>query len=177
LLKPKGYSKSTASSSSKKYQPKINQVNIEVPVEILTLEENFNQTFSAEPSTSETTIKIEIDPSDTQTSLNKRSSFIPAIVTFLYTPPSLETKVSVLRNPKECTLYPDSSPTGSLIYTSYKSEEASPCFPFPPLLYFMSYNDQFPFFTSLLPEEVENSSLRSPEVYENRLFKFRSSSP
>jgi hypothetical protein len=128
LLKPKGYLKSTTSSSGKKYQPKITQVNTQVPVEILTPEENFKQTISVEASTSDTAIKIEIDPSDTQNSLNKRSSSIPTIVTSLSTPSSPETKVYVLRNPEEHTLYPDSSPVGSPIYTSCKSEEVSPCF-------------------------------------------------
>jgi hypothetical protein len=141
LLKPKGYLKSTTSSSGKKYQPKITQVNTKILVEILTPEEIFEKTFSAKASTRETIIKIDIDPSDTQNSLNKGSSSIPTIVTFLSTPSSPETKVFVLRNLKEHTLYPDSSPTGSPIYTYCKFEEASPSFPFPPLLDFTSYND------------------------------------
>jgi hypothetical protein len=40
------------------YQPKINQVNTQVPVKILTPKENFKQTLSVEASTRETAIKI-----------------------------------------------------------------------------------------------------------------------
>jgi hypothetical protein len=170
LLKPRGYLKSTTSSSGKKYQPKITQVNSKVPVEGLTPEENFKQTTSAEASISEPTIKVEIDPFDTPNYLNRRASSIPAIVNFLSTPPSPDVKVSILRNPEECTLYSDLSPVGSPIYTSCKSEEASPRFLFPPLLDFASHNDHFPYFPSSHPEEVERSPLQSLEVYENPLF-------
>jgi hypothetical protein len=167
LLKPKGYFRSTASYLGNKYQPKLTQVNTKVLVEILTPKEFFEQTPSVEASTRETAIKIEIDPSDTQNSLNKRPSSIPAIATFLSTPSSLETKVYVLRNPEECTLYPDSSHVGSPIYTSCKYEEANPHFPFPPLLDSTPYNDRFPVFSSLQPEELEQSPFWSLAVYKN----------
>jgi hypothetical protein len=93
------------------------------------------------------------------------------------TPSSPEVKVSVIRNPEEHTLYPDSSPVGSPIYTSCKSEEVNPRFPFPPPLDFVSPDDHLPYFPSPHPEEVERSPLRSIEVFENPLFDSRSSSP
>ena len=58
LLKPKGYLKSTTSSSGRKYQPKITKVNNKVPVEGLTPEEKFKETPSSKSSTSEPEIKI-----------------------------------------------------------------------------------------------------------------------
>jgi hypothetical protein len=177
LLNSKGYLKSTTSSSGKKYQPKITQFNTKVPVEILNPEEIFEQTLSVEASTSKTTIKTEIDPYDTQNGLNKGSSSIHVIITSLSTPSSPETKVYVLINPKERTLYPDSSPASSPIYTSCKSEEVIPRFLFSPLLEFTPCNNKFLVFYSLQPEEVEQSPLQSLEVYKNPLFNSRSSSP
>jgi hypothetical protein len=105
LLKPKGYFRYTTSSSGKKYQPKINQVNTKVLVEILTPEEIVEQMLLTEASTSERAINIEIDPFDAQNNLNKRSSSILAIVTFLSTRSSPETKVSIIRNLEEHTCW------------------------------------------------------------------------
>jgi hypothetical protein len=122
-------------------------------------------------------IKIDIGTSDSPNSMNKISSFIPSIVTLLSTPSSPKEKVLVLRNHEERTLFLNSFPAGSPIYTSCKSEETSPRFPFPPLLDFTSPNDHFPDFSLPHPEEVERSPLRSLEFFENPLFNSRISSP
>jgi hypothetical protein len=181
-LKPKGYLKSTTASTGKIYQPKVTQVNAKVPIEELTPEESFKQVPSAEASTSKPEaklenpevivpkIKIEIDSTDTPTGQNKRSLSIPIVVDTLSIPSLPEVKVSVFRNSEEYILYPDSSPIGSPIYTSCKSEETSPHFPFPPLLDFSSPNDLFLELPSPHPEVVERSPLRSLEVFENPLF-------
>jgi hypothetical protein len=189
LLKPKGYLKQTVASTGKVYQPKVTQVNAKVQIEELTPKESFKQVPSAEASTSKPEaklenpevivpeIKVEIDLNDTPTSQNKKSLSIPAVIDTLTFPPLPEVKVSVSRNSEEYILYPDSSPIGSPIYTSCKSEETNPHFPFPPLLYFPSPNDLFPELPSPHPEVVERSPLQSLEVFENPLFSPRSSSP
>jgi hypothetical protein len=155
-LKPKGYLKSTTASTGKIYEPKVLQVSANVPVEELTPKENFKEAPSAEASTSKPEvrfekpdeflpkIKTEVDSTNTSNSQNKISLDIPAVVSILSTPSLPEVKVSILQNLEEHILDLDSSPIGSPIYTSYKSEKTSPCFPFPPLLYFSSPNDLFP---------------------------------
>jgi hypothetical protein len=146
LLKPKGYLKSTTASVGKIYQPKVAQVNTKVLVEELTPEENFKQAPSAETSTSKPevrfeipkeilpNIKTEIDSNDTPKGHNERSLSIPIVINIMSTSSFPEVKFSVLRNPEEHFLYPDSSPIGSPVYTSCKFEETSPRFCFPPLL-------------------------------------------
>jgi hypothetical protein len=92
-------------------------------------------------------------------------------------PPFPEVNFLVSRNFEEYILYPDSYPIGSPIYTSCKSEETSPHFPYPPLLNFSSPNDLFLELPLPHPEVVERSPLQSLEVFENPLFNSRSSSP
>jgi hypothetical protein len=176
-LKPKRYLKSTTASAGKIYQPKVTQVNAKVLIEELTLEENFKQTPSAELSTSKPEarledpeinvpkIKIEIGSTDTLNGQDKRSLTILVVVNTLSTSSLPKVKVSVLQNPEEHILYLDSSPIGSPIYTSCNSEETSPHFPFPPLLYFSSPNNLFLEFPSPHPEEVERSPVRSLKVF------------
>jgi hypothetical protein len=159
LLKPKGYLKSTTALAGKNYQPKVSPINTKVLVERSTPEENFEPTPSPEEVVPE--IKIETNSYNNPNYPNKGISSIPTIVNFVSTTSSPEVKVLVLRNPKENTLYPDSSPVGSPIYTSCKSEETSPRFSFPPLLEFTLPNDRFPYFPSPHLEEVKRSPLLS----------------
>jgi hypothetical protein len=89
LLKPKGYLKSTVASAGKVYQPKVTQVNAKVPIEELTLKKVLNKFIlqrhqlvnlrlnSKTPEVIVPEIKVEIDPTDTFTSENKRSLSIP----------------------------------------------------------------------------------------------------
>jgi hypothetical protein len=94
--------------ASKKYKPKVTQINNKVLGEESTPKNNIKQTPSAEASTNQSEvrrenleevvpkIKIESDPSDSPDSPNKISPYIPTIVTFLSTQSSPEAKVSVL---------------------------------------------------------------------------------
>jgi hypothetical protein len=67
----------------------------------------------------------------------------------------------------------DSTPVGSLIYISYKSEEPSPHLSFPPFFDFLSPSDQFPEPLSLHPEVAQ----RSLHIFENSLYNIQVSSP
>jgi hypothetical protein len=106
---------------------------------------------------------------DTFTNENKISHSIPVIIDTLLGISFPEVKVSVSRNSEEYSLYPDSSPIVSPIYTSCKSEETNPIFPFPPHIYFPSPNGLFPELPSPHLEVVERSPLQSLEVFENPL--------
>jgi hypothetical protein len=67
----------------------------------------------------------------------------------------------------------DSTPVGSPVYISYKSEEPIPHLSFPPFFYFLSPSDQFPEPLSLHPEVAQ----RSLHIFENPLYNIQVSSP
>jgi hypothetical protein len=177
LLKPKGYLKSTAASTGKVYQPKVTQVNAKVQTEELTPKESFKQIHSAEASTSKPEaklenpevivpeIKVEIDLTDTFTSENKRSLSIPTVIDTLSNSLLSRSEGFVSRNSEEYFLYPDSSPIVSPIYTSCKSEETNPSFPFPPHIDLPSPRIHFPELHSPHPEVVERSPTSVPQSF------------
>jgi hypothetical protein len=115
-------------------------------------------------------IKVDIDLTSPSTSKGKRSLSIP---TFIDISLVLGVKILVPKKSEDYISYPDSTPVGSPIYVSCKSEEPNPHFPFPPFSDFLFPNSQFLEPPSLHPEVVE----RSLAVYENPLFNSRSSSP
>jgi hypothetical protein len=63
-LKTKGYLKKTFASTTKVYQPKVTQVNVKIPAKEISLliskEKHQNKPHSAEASTSNPKIKLEI---------------------------------------------------------------------------------------------------------------------
>jgi hypothetical protein len=115
-------------------------------------------------------IKAETDLTSPFTSKGKRSLLIPAFIDIPLIP---EVKVLVPRNSEYYISYLDSTPVGSPVYISCKSEEPSPHFPFPPFSYFLSPNGQFPEPPLPHPEVAEGSL----QVFENPLYNSRSSSP
>jgi hypothetical protein len=84
-----------------------------------------------------------------------------------------EVKVSIPRNSEEYIVYLDSTPVGSPVYISCKSEEPIPCFPFSPFSDFPSPTDM-----SLELHSPHSKVVEGPlQVYENPLFNSQSSSP
>jgi hypothetical protein len=162
-LKPRGYLKQTAASTSKVYQPKTVQTNAKVPLEQSTSQEGHTQSQFGDTSTEKLAAetlnpelvlpenKAEIDSNSPLTSKGKTPLSIPAFVDILLVP---ELKVLAPEKSKDYISYPDSTPVGSPFYISCKSEEPSPHFPFPPFSEFMSPNEQFPEPPSLHPEAV-----------------------
>jgi len=74
---------------------------------------------------------------------------------------------------EEYILHYDSTPVGSPIYISCKSEEPSPHFLFPPFSDFLSPDGSFPESLSIHPAVVESSL----QVFENPLYNLQVSSP
>jgi hypothetical protein len=157
-LKPRGYLKKTTASTSKVYQPKS---NTRVLFEQLTPQEDFTQVFSEEtftvrieaetlkPELVSPEIKSETVPTVSFTNKGKKSISIPASIDISSVP---EVKLPTSRSFEEDILYSDLTPVGSPVYTSCKSEEPSPHFPFPSFSDFLSPE---PF--SLNPEGAERS--------------------
>jgi hypothetical protein len=58
-LKPKGYLRQISASVGKVHQPRITQVNVNIPTEEINLKEIFKQVHSVEASTSKPEIKLE----------------------------------------------------------------------------------------------------------------------
>jgi hypothetical protein len=98
LLKPKGYLRQNSTLGGKVYQPRVTQVNVNIPTEEQILKEKYKQVHFAEESTSKSKVKIEtpkvvipeikfeIDQTilvsliDTFTSEKKESISIPTII-------------------------------------------------------------------------------------------------
>jgi hypothetical protein len=85
-------------------------------------------------------IKADINSTSPFTSKGKISLLIPSFIDIPLVP---KVKVLVPENSEDYISYPNSTPIGSPIYISCKSEEPSPHFPFPPFSYFLSPNGQF----------------------------------
>jgi hypothetical protein len=141
FLKPRGYLKQTTTSTSKVYQPKPTQSNTKVPSEQLTPQEVSTQIYFGETSTDRVEVEI-INPdlvlpeikteTDSITSFankGKRPISIPASIDIPSVP---EIKFPSSRSFEEHTLHSDSTPVGSPVYISCKSEEPSPHLSFPP---------------------------------------------
>jgi hypothetical protein len=143
--------------AGKIYQPKVTQVNVNIPAEevsLLSSKEKHQKPHSAEASTSNPEVKLEnpeevipevklydlkgenfqntpISLINTFTSESKESS---SILNTIYTPPILslpEVKVFVSENPEDHPLYSGSSLITSPIYPSSRSERPSSSSHFP----------------------------------------------
>jgi hypothetical protein len=120
-LKPKGYLKQTSASVGKVHQPRITQVNANIPAEEQTLKENFKQFHYVEASTSKPKVKLEtpeVIVSELKFEIDQTNHIlIPTIIyslSIIYPP---KVKFYVSRNLEDYFLYPDSSPVNSPIYT------------------------------------------------------------
>jgi hypothetical protein len=75
------------------------------------------------------------------TNKGKRSISLPTSIDISSLP---EVQFPISQNSEEYTVYLDSTPVGSPVYTPCESEETSPCFPSPSFSSFLSLDDQFP---------------------------------
>ena len=115
-------------------------------------------------------IKIKTNSTTSFSNKGKDPISIPASIDIPSVP---EENFPTSRSFKEYILHSDSTPVGSPVYISCKSEEPSPCLSFPYFPVFMSPNDQFPEPLSFHPKVTE----RSLHIFENPLYNLQVSSP
>jgi hypothetical protein len=115
-------------------------------------------------------IKTETDSIASFSNKGKRPISIPALIDIPSVP---EIKFPASRSFEEHTLHSDSTPVGSPVYISCKSEEPSPHLSFPPFFDFLSPDDQFSEPLSLHPEVAG----RPLHIFENPLYNLQVSSP
>jgi hypothetical protein len=88
-------------------------------------------------------------------------------------PSTLNMKSSVTQGLEEVSTYTDSTPVGSPIYISCKSEDPSPCIPSSPFSNFTSSSKKFPEFSPFHPKEARESLY----IFTNPLYNAMISSP
>jgi hypothetical protein len=115
-------------------------------------------------------IKNETDSISSFSNKGKIPILILALIDIASVP---EIKFLASRSFEEHTLHSDSTPIGSLVYISCKSEEPSPHLSFPPFFNFLSPDDQFSEPLSLHPEVAG----RRVHIFENPLYNLQVSSP
>jgi hypothetical protein len=115
-------------------------------------------------------IKAETDSTASFTNKGKGPISIPASIDIPSVP---EVKIPASRSFEEYILHSDSTPVGSPVYISCKSEEPSPHLSFPPFSDFLSPDGQFLEPLSLHPKVTE----RSLHIFENPLYNLQVSSP
>jgi hypothetical protein len=195
LLKSKGYIRQTFASASNIYQPRVTQVNVKIHAEEISLKEKYKQVHSAKASTSKSEVKLEtlegiipeikfeivhttpISLIDTFTSENEESFSIPTIIYTKSILFLLEVKFFVSKNIEDYSLYLDSFPIASPIYTSGKSERLSSSSLFPPRLCLPSPYNHLSELHSHHPEVVKISIDQYFEVFDNFLFSLQILSP
>jgi hypothetical protein len=162
ILKPRGFLKQATAV----YQPKSTQSKAKIPLEPLTPQEVSTQILFGE--TSANTVEAEtINPKlvfpEIKTEAYSTTSCVsegkkPIVKpTSIDIPSSLEINFPTSQSLEEYTIHSDSTPAGSPIYISCKSEEPSPRISFPPFSVFSSPDKRFSEPFSLHPEEAKGS--------------------
>jgi hypothetical protein len=110
--------------------------------------------------------KVETFPTVSFTNRGKRSISLPTSID-ISSVPKIQSTTS--QNSEEYTLYLDSTPVGSPVYTSCESEETSPHFPVPYFSNFLSPDGQFSETILLYPDVTE----RSPHIFKSLLYNLQ----
>jgi hypothetical protein len=110
--------------------------------------------------------KAETFPTVSFTNRGKRSISLPTSID-ISSVPKIQSTTS--QNSEEYTVYLDSTPVGSPVYTSCESEETSPHFPVPYFSNFLSPDGQFSETFPLYPDITE----RSPHIFKSLLYNLQ----
>jgi hypothetical protein len=160
ILRPRGLFKQNVVA----YQPKSN---------------HYKDKTSFEPSSSRELPLRKISDSVVKTEISPTTSYVmrgdtPASKLIpIDIPLNLNINPSVTQGLEEVSMYTDSTPVGSPIYISCKSEEPSPHIPSSPFSSFASLSKKFPDFSPFHPKEATESLY----IFANPLYNTLISSP